>query len=518
MTSTKKEDNNTYDINHDDKHDNKTVNIYENGLFIFRRDLRIQDNIGLNYALSRCRNIYTIFIFTPEQVTSKNKFKSDNSIQFMIESLDELSESIKQYGGSLELFYGENNKVIKKYIKSNNINAIFFNQDISPYAKKRDKSIIDMCEKMKNKIPVFMSQDYYLIDPGSILAGNGKDAHVYTKFTPYYNEVLRKEKEINKPFIRTKYNFSSSRNGHGQGQRQGHISITDAYLQFPSELNENILVNGGRDAGLDKLKQIASPVIKNYKNTHNMLSMNTTQLSAYLKFGCISIREAYYAISEKYGKSSDLVRQLIWREFYANILYAYPYVLTGAMKQKYNKVKWENNRQYLRAWESGRTGFPIIDAAMTELNTTGYMHNRARLIVASFLIKTLLINWQHGERYFATKLTDYDPASNNGNWQWVASTGADSQPYFRIFNPFTQSENYDPDAEYIKKWLPELKDIPAKHLHQWDKYWHTYIDSGNKSNKSNNSSNYSNINYLGPIVDYNEQRSKALKMYSTALG
>jgi deoxyribodipyrimidine photo-lyase len=485
-------------------------NTYENGLFIFRRDFRIQDNVGLNYALSRCRNIYTIFIFTPEQVTSKNKFKSDNSIQFMIESLDELYENIKHHGGLLELFYGENNKVIKKYIISNKINAIFFNQDITPYAKRRDKSIIDMCEKMKNKIPVFMSQDYYLIEPGSILAGNGKDAHAYTKFTPYYNEVLRKEKETHKPFIRTTYNFSSSRKGQGQGQ--GHISITDAYLQFPSELNENILVTGGREAGLEKLKQIASPVIKNYKNTHNMLSMNTTQLSAYLKFGCISIREAYYTISEKYGKTCDLIRQLIWREFYANILYAYPYVLTGAMKQKYNKVKWVNNSEYLLAWENGRTGFPIIDAAMTELNTTGYMHNRARLIVASFLIKTLLINWQDGEKYFATKLTDYDPASNNGNWQWVASTGADSQPYFRIFNPFTQSENYDPDAEYIKKWLPELKDVPAKHLHQWDKYWHEYIHNGQNSNNNNK------INYPGPIVDYNEQRAKALQMYSTALG
>jgi deoxyribodipyrimidine photo-lyase len=488
-----------------EEHHNK----YENGLYIFRRDLRIQDNVGLNYALSQCKNVYTIFIFTPEQVTSKNKFKSDNSIQFMIESLDELSENIKQYGGVLELFYGENNKIITKYIKSKNIDAIFFNRDITPYAKKRDKSIIDICEKMKNKIPVFTSQDYYLFEPGSILAGNGNDAHVYTKFTPYYNEAIRKEKEIDRPFIRTTYHFSSSKNEKGGMQGQGQISITDAYLRFPSELNENILVNGGRIAGLEKLKNIASPIIKNYKNTHNMLSMNTTQLSAYLKFGCISIREAYYAMSEKYGKTCDLIRQLIWREFYANILYAYPYVLTGAMKPKYNKVKWVNNREYLRAWENGRTGFPIIDAAMTELNTTGYMHNRARLIVASFLIKTLLINWQDGEKYFATKLTDYDPASNNGNWQWVASTGADSQPYFRIFNPFTQSENYDPDAEYIKKWLPELKDIPAKHLHQWDKYWREYLE---------NRKDHVKINYPSPIVNYEEQRAKALKMYSTALG
>jgi deoxyribodipyrimidine photo-lyase len=273
-----------------EEHHNK----YENGLFIFRRDLRIQDNVGLNYALSQCKNVYTIFIFTPEQVTSKNKFKSDNSIQFMIESLDELSENIKQYGGVLELFYGENNKIITKYIKSKNIDAIFFNRDITPYAKKRDKSIIDMCEKMKNKIPVFTSQDYYLFEPGSILAGNGNDAHVYTKFTPYYNEALRKEKEIDQPFTRTNYNFSSNKNekggvqgpgqgqGQKQGQKQGQISITDAYLRFPSELNENILVNGGRIAGLEKLKNIASPIIKNYKNTHNMLSMNTTQLSAYL--------------------------------------------------------------------------------------------------------------------------------------------------------------------------------------------------------------------------------------------
>lgn len=478
-----------------------TTNKYENGLFIFRRDLRIQDNIGLNHALSLCKNVHTIFVFTPEQVTTKNKFKSDNSIQFMIESLDSLNKNVKQHGGILQLFYGDNNKVIQKYIKVHNINAIFFNQDITPYAKKRDSSIVKMCEKLK--IPVSMSQDYYLYEPGSILSGKGSDAHVYTKFTPYYDEALRKK--VEEPVIRNTYNFSNQ-----DGNIKESITIQDAYLRFPIELNPQILVNGGREEGLEKLKNIASPIIKNYKKTHNMMAMNTTQLSAYLKFGCISIREAYHAISKKYGKNCDLIRQLIWREFYANILYAYPYVLDGAMKQKYDKVKWESNPQHLRAWENGRTGFPIVDAAMTELNTTGYMHNRARLIVASFLIKTLLINWQDGEKYFATKLTDYDPASNNGNWQWVASTGADSQPYFRIFNPFTQSENYDPDAEYIKKWLPELKDVPAKHLHEWDKYCEEYYDVKINSDKIK-------LNYPKPIVNYNEQRSKALKMYSSVV-
>ena len=200
---------------------------------------------------------------------------------------------------------------------------------------------------------------------------------------------------------------------------------------------------------------------------------------------------------ETLGKNDGLIRQLYWRDFYANILSAFPQVLGSAMKPKYNNIQWEKDASLLRAWKEGNTGFPIVDAGMRELNNTGYMHNRARLITASFLIKTLLIDWQEGEKYFAQQLSDYDPASNNGNWQWVASTGADSQPYFRIFNPWSQSEKYDKDAVYIKKWIPELNNIPAKDIHKWDVKCKDYKDT----------------KYNCPIVNYEEQRKKAMNMY-----
>ena len=459
--------------------------MFENGLFIFRRDLRIQDNIGLIDAIEKCKNIYTLFIFTNIQITDKNKFKSNNAVQFMIESLDDLKKEIKSKGGNLILKVGENDSIIKNFIKKYDINAVFYNYDITPYAKKRDKEIEKICNSLN--VELFTSQDYYLYIPGSILTSTNQ---VYTKFTPYYEQTLHIK--VSNPIYLKNFKFVNT--------DDSDITIQEAYLRF-TDPNPNILVNGGRDEALSRLQHLHTKTLQKYKATRNDLGLETTRLSAYIKFGCISVREAYHAMEKNFGKRSDLIRQLVWREFYANILFAFPYVLTGPMRKKYEKMKWENNPSYLKAWENARTGFPIIDAAMTELNTTGYMHNRARLITASFLIKTLLINWQKGEKYFAQKLTDYDPASNNGNWQWVAGTGADSQPYFRIFNPWSQSENYDTEATYIKKWLPDLKDIPAKHLHHWNEYYEEY----------------KNIDYPKPIVDYNEQRKKALSLYQEVI-
>ena len=232
---------------------------------------------------------------------------------------------------------------------------------------------------------------------------------------------------------------------------------------------------------------------KNYNDDRNKLPLETTQLSAYIKYGCVSVRE----VANAFKTIDSLYRQLIWREFYAHILNDYPYTLYGPLKEKYQNIKWSTSKPHLNSWKEGKTGYPIVDAAMTQLNTTGYMHNRGRLITACFLIKTLLINWQEGEKYFATKLTDYDPASNNGNWQWVASTGADSQPYFRIFNPWTQSKDYDPECIYIKKWLPQLETVNNKHIHKWDEHYKSY----------------ENVKYCKPIVDYKEQREKAIEMY-----
>ena len=453
--------------------------MFENGLFIFRRDLRIQDNIGLNLALEQCKHIYPIFIFTPEQVTDKNKFKSDNAIQFMIESLDDLQSNIHKQRGNLNTFYGENETVIKKLINKWKIEAVYFNADITPYAKKRDQSIVKLCEKMK--VECVTGQDYYLYEPNAVVTGSGD---YYTKFTPYYNKVLHIK--VDAPKYPRQFHFTDV--------DDSNITITDAYLKF-TEPNQDILVNGGRENGLKIVNDIGN--FKSYGKTRNELDTQTTHLSAYLKFGNISVRETYEKMKSKLGLNSDLLRQIIWREFYAQLLYHNPQVLGNPLKEKYGKIQWDKNTKHLNAWKAGMTGFPIVDAGMRQLNATGYMHNRARLITASFLIKTLLINWEDGEKYFSQHLTDYDPASNNGNWQWVASTGADSQPYFRIFNPWTQSEKYDTDAEYIKKWIPELQSVPAKAIHNWNNEWEKYAE----------------VKYPKPIVDYEKQRKLALDMY-----
>ena len=455
---------------------------FENGLFIFRRDLRIVDNNGLNLLNETCKNIFTIFIFTPEQVGSGNKYKSDNAVQFMIESLQDLASQISKAGGHLYTFYGHNDKIVAECIKAFNINAVCFNLDISPYAKERDEKIIKLCEHMKTY--VMYDYDYYLHQPGTIVNGSKEP---YQKFTPFYQTCLKKK--VESPAGTRKIHFKRS-----EAHIPGKISLEQAFNKFTKE-NPDILVHGGRPEAIKTLKT-AVRTQTHYPKTHNELDKQTTQLSAYLKFGCISIREAYKAL---HGKR-DIIRQLIWRDFYANILYSFPHVLGHAMKQKYNKVHWHHNTNWFKAWCDGETGFPVVDAGMRQLNETGYMHNRARLIVASFLTKTLLIDWRDGEEYFASKLTDYDPASNNGNWQWVASTGADSQPYFRIFNPWEQAKNFDPDCEYIKKWVPELADVPDKDILNWETEFNNYKDT----------------KYPKPIVDYKKQKDLALKMLGNA--
>jgi deoxyribodipyrimidine photo-lyase len=453
----------------------------ENGLFIFRRDLRIVDNNGLNFLSTLCNNIYTIFIFTPEQVGSGNKYKSDNAVQFMIESLENLSFEIRKQGGHLHTFYGSNNSVIEDCIKAWDINVVAFNLDVTPYARERDDKIVKLCQKME--VFVTYDHDYFLHNPGSIKTGTGAP---YQKFTPYYNTASKIKVQ---PPVSLKKLPLKSKDNHIPNK----ISLSQAMDRF-TKPNPNILVHGGRPEALKLLSRAKS--IKSYEATHNDVNKKTSELSAAIKFGCISIREVYKALHSKTG----LIRQLYWRDFYANILYEFPHVLGHSLKEKYDKIHWHHNERLFEAWKKGETGFPIVDAGMRQMNQTGYMHNRARLIVASFLIKTLLIDWREGEEYFAQTLTDYDVANNNGNWQWVSGGGADSQPYFRVFNPWRQTEEYDSKCEYIKQWIPELNDVPVKDILKWDS---KFI-------------NYKDIKYPKPIVNYEEQREKVLKMYSSA--
>jgi deoxyribodipyrimidine photo-lyase len=455
----------------------------ENGLFIFRRDLRIVDNNGLNFLSTLCNNIYTIFIFTPEQVGSGNKYKSDNAVQFMVRSLEDLASEIKKEGGNLYTFYGDNEKVIADCIKAWDINLVAFNLDITPYARIRDDGIVKMCQRMK--VFVTYSPDYYLCEPGTIKTETGLP---YQKFTPFYNKASKIKVQ---PPASKKHLPLKNKDTHVPNK----ITLEQAMKKF-TKINPDILVHGGRSEALKMLCKAVRD-IKNYDATHNDLNKKTTELSAAIKFGCVSIREVYKALHSKTG----LIRQLYWREFYSNILYEFPRVLGHSLKPKYDKIKWHHNSTWFSAWCKGETGFPIVDAGMRQMNVTGYMHNRSRLIVASFLVKTLLIDWREGEKYFATKLSDYSPENNNGNWQWISSSGADSQQFYRIFNPWLQGENFDKDCEYIKKWVPELATLDPKIIHNWETEW----------------VNHKDIKYPKPICNYSQQKEKALKIYKDAL-
>jgi deoxyribodipyrimidine photo-lyase len=402
----------------------------------------------------------------------------------MIESLSDLASEIGREGGHLYTFYGHNEKVIADCIKAWDINVVAFNLDITPYSRIRDDKIVKMCQKME--VFVTYDFDYYLHPPGTIKTGSGLP---YQKFTPFYNTASKIKVQ---PPASKRHLPLKNKEAHVPNK----ITLDLAMKKFVGKENPDILVHGGRQEAL-KLLARASKNIKNYEAIHNDLNTKTSELSASIKFGCVSIREVYKTLHSKTG----LIRQLYWRDFYSNILYEFPRVLGHSLKPKYDKIKWHHNERWFKAWCDGQTGFAIVDAGMRQMNTTGYMHNRARLIVASFLVKTLLIDWREGEKYFAQTLTDYSPENNNGNWQWVASSGADSQPFFRIFNPQRQGEEWDPKCEYIKKWVPELSSLEPKIIHNWSI---EYV-------------NYKDIKYPKPICDYSEQREKVLKMYKDAL-
>jgi deoxyribodipyrimidine photo-lyase len=433
--------------------------------------------------MSNFKNIIPIFIFTPEQISSKNKFKSDNAIQFMIESLKELDSELKKKGSKLHIFQGKNKTVLGKIFKELDVENVIFNMDYTPYAIKRDTEIAKLCKS--KDINCIMHEDYLLSPVGSMLK---KDGEPYTVFTPFKNNGYKLK--IDKPSKMKAKNLT----------KYNKLKTQD-YIKY--NINQNILVNGGRKNGLKQLKKLKDQ--KKYNTNRNKLSIETSLLSAYIKFGCISIREVYWNVKEKLGTSNSLLSQLFWREFYFYIAYYFPQVLKGKnYNEKYDEIKWNKSKSKFEKWCNGETGYPVVDAGMREMNETGYMHNRARLITSNFLNRMLGMDWREGEKYFATMLTDYDPSVNNGNWQWIASTGTDPKPYFqRLFNPIIQSEKFDKKAEYIKKWIPELKDVPAKDIHKWES---KYIDYDVKE-----------LGYFEPIVEYKKARAESVKMYREVL-
>lgn len=453
---------------------------YKKSIFVFTRDLRLFDNTVLINALKSSEHVLPIFVLNPSQLGKDNEYKSDNCVQFMMECLEDLDKELKKKKSKLFLFYGETIKILTKLLKSDKTyESIYITKDYTPYAKQRETDIKKLCDK-KN-INFFTEEDHMLLGENKVLNMSG---NTYMKFTPFFKSAL--QFKVNKPVENNYTNYVNNK------------TVYD--FEFDEELskfykyNPDLWVNGGRNNGLKYLLKIKN--LKEYSTSRDFPIEETTNLSAFLKFNVISVREVYWEIVKKLGSKTKLLSQLYWRDFYMSIMSNFN-VINNNMNN-YN-VKWKGKSSDLKAWMEGKTGFPIVDAGMRQLNKTGYMHNRVRMVVASFLVKILHFDWKVGEKYFATKLVDYDPANNNGGWQWVAGTGTDSQPYFRYLNPWSQALSYDKECVYIKKYVEELKDVSPKDILKW--------------NDQTTREKY-DIDYPEPIYEnVTEKIKEAIKMY-----
>ena len=421
-------------------------------IFWFRRDLRLDDNVGLNSALSSGNPVLGIFIFDEDII--ENLPKDDARISFIYQKLEEINKRLNTVNSSLLVIKGNTINVFKNLIKEYEIENLYSNLDYEPYAIDRDKKISDLLKK--NKIHHFQYKDQVIFGPTEILKENSLP---YTVFTAYKNKWLSKFKQesISTEIFLNFSNFLKIKN------------------QFP------LLSEIGFLKSKIKVVDFNLESIRNYSSQRDYPFLNAgTSLSVHLRFGTVSIRNVINSIP---NNETTFLSELIWREFFMQILFHFPYVVNSNFKKKYDEIQWKNDKKDFQNWCDGKTGYPIVDAGMQELKITGYMHNRARMIVAGFLCKHLLIDWRWGERYFSLKLLDYELSSNNGNWQWAAGTGCDSAPYFRIFNPITQQNRFDKDFIYIKRWI---KDFDKE-------------------------------NYIESIVEHDFARKRALQAYKLAL-
>lgn len=458
------------------------MNKFSLSLFIFRRDLRLDDNIGLQEALRMSDQVIPCFIIDEQQVGDKNQYKSANALQFMLESLEELNQLLEQYQTKLYIFHGNPAKIIRALHKEVAFDAVFVNRDYTPYSLERDEHIKRVCNALD--IAWHQFDDYLLNAPEAIVTGSGDP---YSIFTAYYKNASRYRPA--KPAKNKADNYYRKKIMLACKQK-------DLFKQILPTKNKFIWQHGGRSNGLALLA--AAKFLQDYQKTRDFPVYQTSNLSAHNKFGTVSIREVYYGLAQLLGEQHPLVRQLYWRDFFTTVAYFSPFVFGQPFHEKYASIAWSHDRATLHAWQQGMTGFPIVDAGMRQLVQTGFMHNRVRMIVGSFLVKDLHHNWLEGEQFFAQHLIDYDPCVNNGNWQWVASTGCDATPYFRIFNPWLQQKKFDPACVYIKTWLPALRNVPVKDIHQWF------------------SSPVRVKNYPKPIVDHGQQAAMAKEMYKKA--
>ena len=535
---------------------------YQNSIFIFRRDLRLKDNTALINALYSSNSVYCFFILDSNILLSnslyssfslpidpilllKRKQRRIHLLRFLKESLLDLQKQFdkldidkeKEVGkdnlritSKLTFLVGDPVSTIKKILQlDKKIEAVFVNRDYTPYSIERDRSIKEICRSINTDF--IECPDILINEPEEILnSTNG----AFKVFSHYYNKAIEKplRKESSYDIRKYKINIISFDNINNSKKLKNFNSIeriNNIEEFFSQIINEQFPVINNTTSLTSPTQLLLSGTRKKYrelisalkykfnednnqKEYINLLDNTASHLSPYLKFGICSIREVYSAIQKELGFNHRLLRQLYWRDFYVYIGFHFPFVFTSPFQERYrrkskiNFIEWKNDPKEFELWCNGKTGFPIVDAGMRELNETGYMHNRVRLITASFLVKDLHIDWRYGERYFGLKLVDYDPSINNGNWQWVASTGCDAQPFFRIFNPWLQQKKFDPNCNYIKKWIPELKDTSVNLIHEWYNTVNSTIDKSTKL--------FQIENYPRPIVEHHKEIIVTRELYN----
>ncbi len=457
---------------------------YQRALFLFRRDFRLEDNTALNAAFKDAEEVVCAFILDERQVSKQNPYAGEHLLQFMAESLMEVDAELQLKKGRLHVWNGIAEAIIPRLAREASCQAVYVNRDYTPFAQMRDEAIMQACTAVG--VVMHTYDDALLVAPGKVLT---QKIEPYSVFTPFYR-AARTGMVPHPETAEGKYAALPSGADGGEA------------LLAPFLRNKILAARGGRAAVRAVLDDVGRHT--HYSYERDMVAhAGTTLLSPYLKHGCVSVREAYWAMREQLPHTYEpLTRQLYWRDFFTHLVFFHPEVLGKAFKPQYDRVRWDEPGENFERWKKGETGFPIVDAGMRQLNESGWMHNRARMITASFLVKDLHIDWREGERYFATKLIDYDPAVNNGSWQWVAGTGADAAPYFRIFNPWLQQKKFDPDALYIKRWVPELESVPISDIHTWDKKAGGLFEAAL---------------YPAPMLDHREEAEEAKRRFGKAL-
>ncbi len=445
-------------------------------VFWFRRDLRLEDNTGLFHALRSGWPVLPVFILDSE-ILDKLEDRSDRRITFITNALKGLNRKIAAFGSSLRVYHGNPVEIFRKIHGAYVVKAVYANNDYEPYAKIRDNRIASL---LKSKgVPFHSFKDQVIFEKHEVIKSDGTP---YTVFTPY-SRAWKKQLTVRdtESFLSENLagNFLKDEGSGAPGQEETDAGFgvkTPAMIPAPEDIGFiTTPVNS-------PVPVIDHDIIRNYHLTRDYPSLEgTTRLGVHLRFGTVSIRSLIRTAIEL---SEIWLNELIWREFFMSILWNFPHVTDSSFKRKYDAIAWRNNEEEFERWCKGTTGYPIVDAGMRELNATGFMHNRVRMITASFLAKHLLTDWRWGEAYFAEKLLDYELSSNNGNWQWAAGTGCDAAPYFRVFNPSEQTRKFDPDLTYVRKWVPEL-DTPS---------------------------------YTSPMVDHPAARKRALETYAKGIG